>query len=76
MESIDARFKKGRYMCTLKELEKEILKNVIGGPIFNKMFLIIMENAVIEMSGDSMCKSKILHFIDNADQIKNMNWCG
>ena len=51
-------------------------KDVIGGPIFKKMFLIIMENVVIEMSDDSMSKSKILHFIDDADQIRNMNWCG
>lgn len=47
-----------------------------GGLEFKKLFMFLLENALIETPGDGMMKPKILYFIDDVDEIKNMKWCG
>ena len=53
-----------------------MLNDEVGGDVFKKLFIFMMENAVIETPGDGMVKPNILRHTDHADETQNYNWCG
>ena len=57
---IARRLKKDKFKCTPKEIVGEMLKDEAGGDEFKKLFVFMMENAVIETPSDGMVKPKIL----------------
>ena len=65
---------KSRYKMTAGDVAKLITEEVNGGPEFKRTFMV--ENAVIETPTDGNLKPKILHLIDDVDEIRNLNWCG
>ena len=58
------------------DVAKMIKEETDGGPDFKRLFMFLLENALIETPSHGNCKPKILHFIDEVDEIGNMNWCG
>ena len=60
----------------MTDIAKMIKEETDGGPDFKRLFMFLLENALIETPSDGNCKPKILHFIDDDDEIGNMNWCG
>ena len=61
---------------TAGDIAKLITAEVNGGPDFKRMFMFMLENAVIETPANGNLKPKILHFINDVDEIWNFNWCG
>ena len=70
------RCKKSRYKMTAGDIAKMITEEVNGGPDFKRLFMFLLENDIIETPADGQLKPKILHFIDDVDEIGNLNWCG
>ena len=66
---------KSRYKMTAKDIAKLITAKVNGGPDFKRMFMFMLENALIETPADGNLKPKILHFINDVDEIRNYNCC-
>ena len=62
------RLNKGKFKCTPKEIAAEMLNDEVGGDVFKKLFIFMMENAVIETPGDGMVKPNILRHTDHADE--------
>lgn len=73
---VAARCGKTRFKMTAPDIARVIRQEVDGGPDFKKMFMFLLENALIETPSDGNCKPKILNFIDDVDEISNLNWCG
>ena len=67
-EEIARRLNKGKFKCTPKEIAAEMLNDEVGGDVFKKLFIFMMENAVIETPGDGMVKPNILRHTDHADE--------
>ncbi|KAL1545900.1 hypothetical protein AAHA92_22572 [Salvia divinorum] len=57
-------------------IEREMLKDQDGGDWFKKLFLILMESALIETSACGYVRPKILNFIQDVTNVKKFNWCG
>ncbi|XP_042038175.1 uncharacterized protein LOC121784058 [Salvia splendens] len=73
---VAARCGKGRFKMTPKDIPHLMMQEVNGGDFFKKLFMFLLENALIETPADGHCKPKILNFVDDVDDIKNLNWCG
>ena len=58
-----------------KLVEELMLAESEGGLWFKRMFMVLLESALIETSTCGMIKSKIGHIIENLDNAKNVNWC-
>ena len=67
---------KCRYKMTAGDIAKMVTEEVNGGPDFKRLFMIMLENVLIETPADGNLKPKILHFINDVDEIRNFNWCG
>ena len=60
---------------TTKVLEKVLKKDAEGGVWFRKIFLMLMETALIETSACGYVKPRIVEVIDDLANIKTYNWC-
>ncbi|KAG6397641.1 hypothetical protein SASPL_143811 [Salvia splendens] len=58
-----------------KAVEQLMLADHEGGPQFKRLFLVLLESALIEPSTCGMIKSKIGEIIDDLDNVRNINWC-
>ncbi|KAG6433577.1 hypothetical protein SASPL_105191 [Salvia splendens] len=58
-----------------KAVEQLMLKDKEGGPQFKRLFLVLLESALIEPSTRGMIKTKIGEIIDDLDNVRNINWC-
>ncbi|KAG6418368.1 hypothetical protein SASPL_120571 [Salvia splendens] len=58
-----------------KAVEQLMLADHEGGPQFKRLFLVLLESALIEPSTCGMIKSKIREIIDDLDNVRNINWC-
>lgn len=74
-DDVARRLGKSRYLLTAGEIGSLMVQDVDGGPEFKKLFMFLLENALIETPSDGMLKPKILHYIDDVDEIRNFNWC-
>ncbi|XP_042043884.1 uncharacterized protein LOC121789502 [Salvia splendens] len=70
------RCNKGRFNMAPGDVGQMMMEDVDGGPDFKKLFMFMLENVAIETPSNGNGKPKILHFIDDVDEIQNMNWCG
>ena len=61
---------------TAKDIAKLITAEVNGGADFKRMFMFMLENAMIETPADGNLQPKILQFINDVDEIRIYNWCG
>ncbi|XP_042023061.1 uncharacterized protein LOC121770390 [Salvia splendens] len=75
-DQVAERCQKGRFKMTPKDIAHLMMAEVDGGDDFKKLFMFLLENALIETPSDGHCKPKILHFIDHVADINNLNWCG
>ncbi|KAG6392635.1 hypothetical protein SASPL_146859 [Salvia splendens] len=58
-----------------KAVEQLMLADQEGGPQFKRLFLVLLESALIEPSTCGMIKSKIGEIVDDLDNVRNINWC-
>ncbi|KAG6425865.1 hypothetical protein SASPL_110071 [Salvia splendens] len=58
-----------------KVVEQLMLADKEGGPQFKRLFLVLLESALIEPSTCGMIKSKIGDIVDDLDNVRNINWC-
>ncbi|KAG6394201.1 hypothetical protein SASPL_144782 [Salvia splendens] len=59
-----------------KAVEQLMLADKEGGPQFKRLFLVLLESALIESSTCGMIKkTKIGEIIDDLDNVRNINWC-
>ncbi|KAG6416385.1 hypothetical protein SASPL_123814 [Salvia splendens] len=58
-----------------KAVEQLMLADKEGGPQFKRLFLVLLESALIEPSTCGMIKSKIGEVVDDLDNVRNINWC-
>ena len=58
------------------KVAEEMLKDIEGGAWFKKVFLILLESALIETSACGYVRPKILHFIEDITDFHRINWCG
>ncbi|KAG6392562.1 hypothetical protein SASPL_146786 [Salvia splendens] len=58
-----------------KAVEQLMLADKEGGPQFKRLFLVLLESALIEPSTCGMIKSKIGEIVDDLDNVRNINWC-
>ncbi|KAG6424268.1 hypothetical protein SASPL_114683 [Salvia splendens] len=58
-----------------KAVEQLMLADQEGGPQFKRLFLALLESALIEPSTCGMIKSKIGEIVDDLDNVRNINWC-
>ncbi|KAG6384600.1 hypothetical protein SASPL_155578 [Salvia splendens] len=56
-----------------KAVELLMLADHEGGPQFKRLFLVLLESALIEPSTCGMIKSKIGEIIDDLDNVRNIN---
>ena len=75
-DMVAARCKKSRYKLNATDVANMIKDETDGGPVFKRLFMFLLENALMETPSDGNCKPKILHFIDDVEAISDMNWCG
>ncbi|KAG6394200.1 hypothetical protein SASPL_144781 [Salvia splendens] len=58
-----------------KAVQQLMLADHEGGPQFKRLFLVLLESALIEPSTYGMIKSKLGDVIDDLDSVRNINWC-
>ncbi|KAG6433578.1 hypothetical protein SASPL_105192 [Salvia splendens] len=58
-----------------KAVEQLMLADQEGGPQFKRLFLVLLESALIEPSTCGIIKSKIGEIVDDLDNVRNINWC-
>ncbi|KAG6433467.1 hypothetical protein SASPL_105081 [Salvia splendens] len=58
-----------------KTVEELMLADGEGGFWFKRMFMVLLESALIETSTCGTIKSKIGHIIEDLDNVRNVNWC-
>ncbi|KAL1562479.1 hypothetical protein AAHA92_05054 [Salvia divinorum] len=58
-----------------KPLQTEMMRDTEGGQWFRKIFLLLMETALIETSPCGYVKPRIVDIIDDLPNVKNLNWC-
>ncbi|KAG6383070.1 hypothetical protein SASPL_157188 [Salvia splendens] len=58
-----------------KDVQQLMLADHEGGPQFKRLFLVLLESALIEPSTCGMIKSKLGDVINDLDSVRNINWC-